>query len=420
MSEKNKRRETRDEGDFLSLASRLSPLLSTLTLTHFRNYPHAELHCSGSPVLLIGPNGAGKTNILEAISLFSPGRGLRRASLGEMQYVRHCEEHSDEAIQQKKDTELDCFAGARHDGRRWAVSISLQRSGMSTRLGTGLDITEGGMERRLLRIDGQPERSQAVLLEHLSVLWLTPAMGQMFSEGGSVRRRFLDRLVYGFDPEHAGRIAAYEHHTRERGRLLAKPAADRAWLAVLEQKMAEYSVAIAAARLQSCNHLALSLAQTWGSFPAARLLLRGLAEEALEAGQGALEIEEEISSRLAAARGKDAAVGRASVGAHKTKLEVWLMEKHTEAAQCSTGEQKALLLSILLAQARASTRWRGFAPILLLDEVVAHLDTRRRAELFAELNALGVQCFLTGTDAADFSAAGEGAQVVRVEGGKIR
>ncbi len=393
--------------------------IALLTLTRFRNYQHAELQCRGNPVIFLGSNGAGKTNVLEAISLFSPGRGLRRASLGEMQCVYHGEARSDDVIQYQNKTKLDCFGGVRNDGHRWTVAATLHRNGTFTRLGTGLDITEGGMERRVLRIDGQPERSHGALLEHLSILWITPAMGQMFSEGNSVRRRFLDRLVYAFDPGHAGRIAAYEHHTRERSRLLARPAADSAWLAVLEQKMAEYSVAIAAARLQSCNHLALSLAQTRGSFPAARLVLRGLAEEALEAGQGALAIEEEISSRLAAARGKDAAVGRAGVGAHKTRLEVWLMEKHTEAGQCSTGEQKALLLSILLAQARASTRWRGFAPILLLDEVVAHLDTTRRAELFAELQALGAQCFLTGTDAADFSAASTDAQIIRVEGGKI-
>lgn len=366
---------------------------SSLTLSRFRNYAHAELHFTGAPVLLIGPNGAGKTNILEALSLFSPGRGLRRAALGEMRNAR--------------------ISGL------WSVSALLMRGGISTRLGTGMEITEGGMERRLLRVDGQHERSQSRLLEHLSVLWLTPAMGQMFTEGTTVRRRFLDRLVYGFDPEHAARIAAYEHHTRERGRLLAHARPDVSWLAVLEQKMAEYSVAVAAARRMALDHLALSLAETHGTFPAARMEVKGLAEEALEAGQGALAIEEDIAMRLASSRAKDAMTGRASAGAHKIKLEVWLTEKHCEAAYCSTGEQKALLLSILLAQARASRRWRGFAPVLLLDEVVAHLDTNRRAELFAELQALQVQAFLTGTDAADFSAAGEQAQRVQVEEGTI-
>ena len=374
-------------------ASTLDSRLSTLSLTNFRNYTHAALEFTGSPILLIGPNGAGKTNILEAMSLFSPGRGLRRAALGEM---RNAESPA-----------------------AWSVSILLNHDGVPTRIGTGLEISEGGMERRALRIDGQPERSQARLLEYLNVLWLTPAMGQMFCEGHTVRRRFLDRLVYGFDPEHAGRIAAYEHHTRERGRLLSMYSPDVAWLGALEQKMAEYSVAIAAARRAALDHLALSLAETHGSFPLARMALKGLAEEALESGQGALSIEEEIAMRLASSRAKDAATGRASYGAHKAKLEVWLMEKRAEAAQCSTGEQKALLLSILLAQARAAKQWRGFAPILLLDEVVAHLDANRRAELFAELRNLSVQAFLTGTDAADFSAAGEGAQVVRVEEGRI-
>ncbi len=367
--------------------------LTTLSLTNFRNYSRAELEFSGSLVVLIGPNGAGKTNILEAISLFSPGRGLRRASLGEMRKA--------ESV------------------AAWSLSILLGRDGAPTRIGTGLEISEGGIERRVLRIDGQNERAQARLLEYLNVLWLTPAMGQMFSEGTTVRRRFLDRLVYGFDPEHAGRIAAYEHHARERGRVLSMYAPDVAWISTLEQKMAEYSVAIAAARRAALDHLALSLAETRGSFPAARMVLKGLAEEALEAGQGALAIEEEIAVRLASSRARDAATGRASYGAHKAKLEVWLMEKRAEAAQCSTGEQKALLLSILLAQARASIQWRGFAPILLLDEVVAHLDSSRRAELFAELHGLGVQAFLTGTDAADFSAAEDGAQMVWVEEGNI-
>lgn len=366
-----------------------SSLITSLTLTNFRNYSHSEFHFTGNPVVIVGKNGAGKTNILEALSLFSPGRGLRRASLGEMQ----CREAAPNS---------------------WSVSALLERDGVSTRFGTGLEVLESGTERRILRIDGQPERSQGTLLEYLSLLWITPAMGHMFSEGGTVRRRFLDRLVYGFDPEHASRIAAYEHHTRERGRLLSRPQPDPAWLSVLEQKMAEYSVAIAAARRMAIDHLALMLAEAHGSFPAARLVLKGLAEEALEAGQEALAIEEEIAARLAAARGMDAMNRRASVGAHKAKFEAWLMEKQTEAAQCSTGEQKALLLSILIAQARAVAQWRGFPPVLLLDEVVAHLDENRRRELFAELHAIGAQTFLTGTDAADFSAAGEAAQIVQV------
>lgn len=380
------------------LTPRPSSLISSLTLSRFRNYREVTLEFSGNPVLLVGPNGAGKTNLLEAISLFSPGRGLRRAELGEMQRLP---------------APLSLNEG-RSGESPWVVSLLLQRSAATLRLGTGLEITESGAERRVLRIDGQPERVQARLLEHLSILWLTPAMGQMFSEGNTVRRRFLDRLVYGFDPEHASRIAAYEHHMRERGRLLAQPRADGAWLAVLERKMAEYSVAIAAARRTAIDHLALSLAETHGSFPEARLVIKGLAEEALESGREALAIEEEITARLAAARSKDGRAGRASEGAHKTRLEVWLTEKRSEAAQCSTGEQKALLLSILLAQTRASTKWRGFPPILLLDDMAAHLDAVRRRELFAELRGLGAQAFLTGTDAADFSAADADAQILRV------
>ncbi len=367
--------------------------IASLSLTGFRNYPHAELHFSGSPVLLIGPNGAGKTNILEALSLLAPGRGLRRASLGEM--------------------------ACTHQETGWSVSALLMRDGMPMGIGTALEVSERGTERRILRIDGENERSQARLLEYLHVLWLTPAMCHMFSEGNMVRRRFLDRLVYGFDQEHASRIAAYEHHTRERSRLLAQPSPDTTWLDTLERKMAEYSVAIAAARHQALEHLGMMLAETRGSFPAARLVMDGVAESALEAGEGALVIEDELVARLAAHRETDARTGRASAGAHKTRLEVWLMEKSCEAAQCSTGEQKALLLSVILAQARAVKRWRGFPPILLLDEVVAHLDSSRRVELFAELRDLGVQAFLTGTDAADFSAAGEGAQMVRVEEGEV-
>ena len=372
------------------------PAIRSLSLHQFRNYQQLQICADSQTMLLVGPNGVGKTNILEALSLLNPGRGLRRATLVEL------------GRQQSPE------AG-------WAVHAILGYSGEGEEisLGTGLELAQGGRDKRIIKIDGRKEKNQAALLDYLSIVWVTPQMGQMFPEGGGARRRFLDRLVYGFDPAHASRIYAYEHSMRERNRLLATPAPDNNWLSSLELKMAEYSMAIAAARLSALEHINHELASGHGSFPAAELVIRGEAEEALQAGHQAVDIEDSIAGKLAENRTHDARSGRSSVGAHKTKLEIWLREKKMEAQYCSTGEQKALLLSVILADSRAQARWRGRPPILLLDEVVAHLDKNRRAELFAELDAMGAQSWITGTDEADFSAVSADAQTLHVYDGKI-
>ncbi len=366
--------------------------LSALTLRHFRNYETLELHPAPGLMILTGPNGAGKTNLLEAISLLTPGRGLRQAKFSEI--ARSGSE-----------------AG-------WTVAATVARQGQEHRLGTSFQ--PGGIqERRRVRINGDEARSQAAFSAYLSAVWLTPAMCRMFSEGNTVRRRFLDRLVYGFDPAHATRIQAYEHHMRERNRLLAESRPDPLWLMALERKMAEYSMAIAAARLDALGHLNGAAGQGEEGFPSLRLVITGQAEEALAEGLRSVDAEERLLQALAASRLPDSRAGRSSVGAHKSRFEVWFSDKEREAAHCSTGEQKILLLAILLAQVRAQTHWRGTAPLLLLDEVVAHLDRKRRMALFTALGDLGAQCWMTGTDAADFVSGDTPAQHWRVEEGRV-
>ena len=373
--------------------------ITQLSLTHFRNYSALQLAFDGSgSVVLTGHNGAGKTNILEAISLLAPGRGLRRAKLGEMV----CQHAGDGAMQQG-----------------WVVHTKLMKQGEVFSIGTALDWSQQGNEKRVTKIDGDVVRNQEALLDYLSVVWVTPQMNQMFSEGHGLRRRFLDRLAYGFDKEHASRVASYEHAMRERNRLLGRGGADAVWLGSLEQKMAEQSVAIAACRLMVLQQMAHWLSQPKTDFPAAQLHLEGVAEQALQEDKQAIDIEEMLREALEASRAKDASSGRSSYGAHKSQFHVWYAEKKQEALYCSTGEQKALLLSIILAYGRAHRAWRGVAPILLLDEVVAHLDVNRRKQLFEEVEAMQAQAWMTGTDAADFSAAEGMADFRQIKDGKL-
>ena len=317
-------------------------------------------------MIITGANGIGKTNILEAISLFSPGKGLRGAKLSQLK-----QQHSDEG---------------------WAVSLTLD----NTQLGTGQH--PNGGEKRLLRCNGENLSSQAELTEHLCVLWQTPQMDGLFTHGASEQRRFFDRLVYSFDAEHASRVARYEYYMRERNKLLSFVSYDPQWLATIEQKMAEASVAIAAARMDTLHHLQSAMTHLHPAFPQAEIRLEGFAENALAEEISALEIEEKLSAQLAAYRREDALAGRSRFGAHKMELHAQHNEKQMLAAFCSTGEQKALMLSLLLAQTYALHQRQGRLPILLLDEVVAHLDLTRRHALFAALTEIGVQAWLTGTD----------------------
>jgi DNA replication and repair protein RecF len=268
-------------------------------------------------------------------------------------------------------------------------------------------------ERRLVKIDGAPARSQQDLGAIMAMVWLSPRMDGLFRDGASARRRFLDRLVYGFDPAHAGRVGAYEQALRERARLLKAGGTDNAWLDALEEGMARNGVAIAAARRDMVKRLGEACAVGIGPFPVAGLELAGEIEAALES-HVALAVEDDLRARLAAARVRDAATGGAAVGPHRDDLSVRHLGRDLPAGLCSTGEQKALLISIVLAHARLLALHRGAAPLLLLDEVAAHLDEVRRRALFDEVQELGAQAWLTGTDAAVFAALGERACFFRV------
>ncbi len=362
-----------------------------LALSNFRCYASLRLEVEPRLVVLTGPNGAGKTNLLEALSFLAPGRGLRRARLEEVD--------------------------RRGSGGRWAAAAVLAVAGGVLEIGTGRDPEAGeAAPRRIVRIDGKPARSQSELARHLSVLWVTPDMDRLFQEGAGARRRFLDRMVYGVDAEHAARIAAYERSLKERARLLGDGCRDEAWLAALESAMAETGVAIAAARRALVRRLEAALAFGCTPFPAAAIELRGTLEGWLNEGP-ALDAEERFKALLSAARPEDAAAGGAADGPQRSDLAVRHLASGLPAALCSTGEQKALLLSLVLAHARLESGERGSPPLLLLDEVGAHLDRVRRAALYEALAALGSQAWLSGTDEAMFESMGNEAQYFRVVDG---
>jgi DNA replication and repair protein RecF len=348
-----------------------------------------------SLICIAGENGAGKTNLLEAISLLAPGRGLRGARMGEL--------------------------GRREEGAGlpWAAAGRFETRAGPMEIGTGTD-PEGATERRIYRLDGQAVRSQAMLAERMAAVWITPQMDRLFQEGASGRRRFLDRLVWALEPGHAREVAAHDNAMAERNRLLAEGRADPAWLAGLEDAMARHAVAVAAARRALMLRLNAELAagRATGAFPAARLdiscpITAGLAENP------ALALEDALRQGLAADRRRDAAAGGAARGAHKADLSLIHMPKGISAEFCSTGEQKALLVSVVLAHATLIAEARGFAPLLLLDEVAAHLDPTRRGALFAALAALPAQVFMTGTDAEVFAPLAGFGQVFGAGDGRL-
>lgn len=373
----------------------------SLSLRDFRNYAELHLRLSGRPVVLTGPNGAGKTNILEALSFLSPGRGLRRAKLSEV----------------SRNATSSC---------RWAAHAELSSSVGLVAIGTGLAEAAGedeSSERRIVRINGEPASSANGLSEYLDVVWLTPQMDRLFVDGLSTRRRFMDRLVYGLDGGHARQVAAYERATRERNRLLKQgqgksAGADPAWLAALESQMAEHGVAVAAARREGLARLEAGMALATGPFPRARLAAQGLVEGWL-ADMPALAAEEKFRGLLAARRGIDREAGLATEGPHRSDMAVWHADRDQPAAQCSTGEQKALLIAITLANARLIRARGNMAPLMLLDEVSAHLDGKRRAALYEELLAIGGQVWLTGTDEDLFADLGGRAEFFTVADGVV-
>ena len=367
------------------------PAVRRLTLSDFRCYRTLRLETDARPVVLTGANGAGKTNILEALSFLVPGRGLRRAGAADI--TRH----------------------GLPAGSPWAVAAALDGAAGRVEIGTG---REAGHERRSVRIDGKPAKP-GDLAGLVSALWLTPAMDRLFMEGASGRRRFLDRLVFGLVPGHGAESGAYEHAMRERTRLLRAardggPKADPAWVAALEEGMARHGTRVALARVETICRLDAACRAGLGPFPAAGLAVEGEIEGWLAGGTPPDEAEERFRSALRLARARDEAAGTATIGPHRSDLSVRHVPKDLPAGLCSTGEQKAVLVSIVLAQNRVQDQAGGRAPLLLLDEVAAHLDHVRRAALFDELCGLRAQSWMTGTDAMLFAGFGERAQFFRV------
>lgn len=355
--------------------------VSSLDLTHFRCYDLLRL--SGLPdglIALTGPNGAGKTNILEAISLLAPGRGLRGALPQEIQNSAWPQEQGG-----------------------WAVSAALETPAGRVRLGTGWDRAK---DKRILRIDGQNVKSLSMATDFLSVVWLTPQMDRLFLDPAGARRRFFDRFVFAFDPGHAGRVSRYENALFQRSRLLREGHTEPAWMDSLESQMAETGTAIAAARVDFLDRLqhACEATPPASLFPRARLSLEGALETALVRGDTALTVEERFRETLRIGRNPDSETASVTAGPHRSDLIVHHAAKARLASGCSTGEQKALLIGLILAHARLIRAERGAPPVLLLDEVAAHLDDGRRTVLFEILVELKAQSWMTGTDSSLFSA----------------
>lgn len=368
--------------------------VARLTLTDFRNHAMLDLTLDAAPVCLYGANGAGKTNILEALSAIAPGRGLRGAAVQDM-------------ARQSPD--------AQTRARLWSVSARVRRGGFESVVGVGAERAGDGAIKRLARLDGRPA-SGADLARAARMSWLTPAMDRLFSGPAGDRRRFLDRLTLAAAPEHGAAAVAYEKALRERQRLLNDDRMDAAWLGALEREMAAHGAALAHARVEIVALLEAAIDQREaGAFPKATIALEGTLEGAFAAGQNSADVEESFMDVLRRARRRDAAAGRALDGPHRSDLLVRHREKDMPAQLCSTGEQKALLLGLVLAHARALAQAPDAGPaLLLLDEAGAHLDPERRAALFDELSALPGQAWLTGTEMSLFDAFADRAQLLRI------
>jgi DNA replication and repair protein RecF len=369
-----------------------------LRLTNFRNYAELTLNVGPGPVVLTGPNGAGKTNLLEAVSLLSAGQGLRRAPYAEL-------------------ARLGCS--------EWAVAGTLHTPLGTVSLGTGFDNRDaGGRSGRIVRIDGEGKSGSGALAGEIDVLWLIPAMDGLFTGPAGERRRFLDRLIPSFDPGYRTRLGQFERAMQHRNRLLADNARDEARFAGLERIMAETGVAIAAARAAAVADLAVTIAARRDAapespFPWADLAIAGFLETDLTR-LPAIDVEDAYAATLQGSRERDRAAGRTLEGPHRADLIVGHGPKSMPAGVCSTGEQKALLIGLVLAHADHIRRHRdGRAPLLLLDEIAAHLDPLRRAALFDEIVAMGAQTWMTGTDPEGFSTLVGRAQFHRVEEGRI-
>lgn len=364
--------------------------ISRLRLSQYRNYAAAALDLDHRHVVLTGPNGAGKTNLIEAVSLFSPGRGMRRAP-------------------------FDTLAQAGSEAN-WAVAATLETPDGPVDIGTG---TSPGETGRRVRINGANAKTVEEMTAYIRLLWLTPDMDGLFRGGISDRRRFLDRLVMTLIPDHGVAVSNYEKAMRQRNKLLDE-GGDGAWLSAIEAQMAEHAGAIYFARADSLGHLQRLVNESVDetAFPAADLSLTPLFEDAHEPTSSST-LEASLIALWRDSRALDRAAGRTTLGPHRADLEVVHAQKAMPARLCSTGEQKALLIGLVLAHARLVSKMTSITPLLLLDEVAAHLDPDRRTALFSALNDLNTQCWMTGTDSMLFESLGDHAQHISVNAGRL-
>ena len=361
-----------------------------LKLKDFRSYESLSLTFGPEPIVLQGPNGAGKTNILEALSLFAPGRGLRKAK-------------------------LKTLARFQDVPTPWSLFAEFNRTGDTLSIGTGLD---GEKERRLIKINGAPQ-PQAALTEWLSILWQTPQSDQLFMGSMGERRRFFDALIGHLTPHYTKHLYRYDYALRERSKLLKEPHSDPQWISILEETLSQEAVILCAERKEFFLKLNDHGTQALTNFPKFRVESQGLIESWLEE-KSALEVEERIQKTLKENRKTDALTGGSKIGAHQSEILVINLDSKRPAEVCSTGEQKALLLSLMMANCRYHAVFTGIAPILLLDEVVAHLDKGRREKLFEEILGLKVQAWLTGTDARVFEPLQGSARFLSVDQSTVK
>lgn len=399
----------------LELNPQLKSGVTRLTLTDFRNYQFLRINAGLAPIIITGENGSGKTNILEAVSFLTPGRGLRGARLADIKRISMPVLVTDEY----RPTEISPLS--------WAVSATVETAGESVEIGTAVEKSareteedeERHFERRIVKIDGVKISSQAELGRYISAIWLTPQMDRLFRGGSQPRRSFLDRLVYAFDMEHAKRTANFEHLYKEWYRLIKEGKNDPHWLGTLEANMAELGVAIAAARREQIARLNTFIEHEPDDvFPSVRLELDGTVEKLLDT-LPAVEAEDRYRSLLATQR-KRVLYNDTVDGVNRTDFKVYYRKKGMPAELCSTGEQKSLLVSIILAQSKCQTLHKGFAPVLLLDEIAAHLDDFKREALLEKLREMQVQAWITATDPGLFDSLRSEAQFWHVAHNQIQ
>ena len=376
--------------------------LSRLKLDHFRNYQQADLAIHSGQLVILGDNGAGKTNLLEAVSLLAPGRGMRRAKTEHLAYRAS-----------GFDTSCDIADNDDADRLDWAVAATLENEDGNVQIGTGVPpLAKQG--NRIMRLEGMTV-SQADLGSHLTVSWLTPQMDGIFLDSPAARRRFLDRLVIAFDPAHIGRMSRYEKALRQRAHLLTEQRGDDSWFSALESVLAETAVAVTAARQSLIKALNQEASRGWFGFPGAELLLGGDTENWLS-DMPALAVEDQL---MLAARTARLNGDLAMPGPHASEFQALHLASQVPANRASTGQQKAMLIAVILAHARLQDRRLGRVPVMLFDDVAAHLDAKRRGALFDAVQSLGGQCWYSGTDEGQFKELLKTAQFVKILPAKI-